>query len=481
MVENAEFSRRYFPREQKRIPRPLEFEAIKPENTVRIFVFGESAAEGDPTPAFGFARMIPILLEQHFPGKRIEVINTAVTAINSHVIRSIARDAGKYSGDVWIVYMGNNEVVGPFGSSSAPLPLIRASIAAKSLRIGQLLENTLTGVRAKSSDGNSEEVFRNQMIPPGDPRLAAAHQNFRRNLSDIIAAGRGCGAKIVLSTLGSNLRDCPPFASVRRNGFAATNELADGIKFEAEGKFKEAIAKYALASEMDHRIAELHFRRARCHLALNQIEEAKKYFMLARDLDALRFRSDSEINSIIRDLAKGEIRLADSGKALQSAKEIPGEALFSDHVHFTFEGNYIVAQALCDEVLGGGKKPYPSIEECAQRLGFTDCGKFRSAETMLNRFRRAPFTGQFDHTIQLPRRERIVAELRKNDSANFAASVAIYEQAIVRRPDDWQLHDEFAKALLHHGDKAKAEGHLSRAAELLPHHDRTLVGNASPP
>ncbi len=46
--------------------------------------------------------------------------------------------------DIWVIYMGNNEVVGPFGAGTVfgrqvpPLPLIRASLALKTTRIGQL-------------------------------------------------------------------------------------------------------------------------------------------------------------------------------------------------------------------------------------------------------------------------------------------------------------------------------------------------------
>jgi hypothetical protein len=48
-----------------------------------------------------------------FPGWLVEVINTAMTAINSHVIREIAKDCVRLGADFWVVYAGNNEVVGP--------------------------------------------------------------------------------------------------------------------------------------------------------------------------------------------------------------------------------------------------------------------------------------------------------------------------------------------------------------------------------
>ena len=41
-----------------------------------------------------------------------------MTAINSHAVLPIARECARHEGDLWIVYMGNNEMIGPFGAIS---------------------------------------------------------------------------------------------------------------------------------------------------------------------------------------------------------------------------------------------------------------------------------------------------------------------------------------------------------------------------
>ena len=41
-----------------------------------------------------------------------------MTAINSHAILPIARECARRDGDLWIIYMGNNEMVGPFGAGT---------------------------------------------------------------------------------------------------------------------------------------------------------------------------------------------------------------------------------------------------------------------------------------------------------------------------------------------------------------------------
>jgi hypothetical protein len=52
-IENQDFTRRYFPPGLARAPQPIVLKAKKPPGVFRIFVFGESAAMGDPEPAFG--------------------------------------------------------------------------------------------------------------------------------------------------------------------------------------------------------------------------------------------------------------------------------------------------------------------------------------------------------------------------------------------------------------------------------------------
>src|ERR1043165_8440715 len=87
LVENPKFGWRFFPPTVARSPQRLQFAATKPADTLRIFLFGESAAMGDPEPAYGLGRQLQRLLQARHQTRHIEVINVAMTAINSHVIR----------------------------------------------------------------------------------------------------------------------------------------------------------------------------------------------------------------------------------------------------------------------------------------------------------------------------------------------------------------------------------------------------------
>ena len=66
-VQNEAFSYRFFPPENARNPGVLRMRVVKPPGTIRIFVFGESAAMGDPEPAYGPARYLEVQLRHAFP------------------------------------------------------------------------------------------------------------------------------------------------------------------------------------------------------------------------------------------------------------------------------------------------------------------------------------------------------------------------------------------------------------------------------
>ncbi|MEK7678067.1 MAG: tetratricopeptide repeat protein, partial [Verrucomicrobiota bacterium] len=315
LVENEKFGRRFFPPSLAREPRPLILAPEKPADTIRIFVFGESAAMGDPEPAYGFSRILEVLLRERFPGRRFEVVNVAMTAINSHAILPLARECARLQGDVWVIYMGNNEVEGPFGSGTIFGPkapgmfFIRASLALKTARIGQLLDDLQSRLLEKTAAPKSwggMKMFMEHQIRQEDPGMEMVYRHFQSNLEDIVQVGKKSGAKILASTVGSNLRHCAPFASLHAAGLKETDQsawgkmYASGVILESAGQFQEALALYRQAARIDDRHAELQFRMGRCSWESGIYDQARRSFERARDLDTLRFRADSRLNEIIR-------------------------------------------------------------------------------------------------------------------------------------------------------------------------------------
>src|SRR5690606_2449149 len=90
--ENRDFALTYFPRALVRRPQAFRLPVEKAADSYRIFILGSSAAMGDPEASFSIARLLEAMLREAYPQVRFEVVNAAITAINSHVTRAVAAD-----------------------------------------------------------------------------------------------------------------------------------------------------------------------------------------------------------------------------------------------------------------------------------------------------------------------------------------------------------------------------------------------------
>src|SRR5258706_15909552 len=72
-VTNDRFGFRFFPPANARPPFAVRLAAVKRADAYRIFLFGESAAQGDPDPTFGVGRYLEVLLRERYPGVEFEV------------------------------------------------------------------------------------------------------------------------------------------------------------------------------------------------------------------------------------------------------------------------------------------------------------------------------------------------------------------------------------------------------------------------
>lgn len=499
-TENPRFGWRFFPQGLARAPDPLRLSKTKPAGTCRIFVFGESAALGDPEPAYGFPRILRELLEERCPATKFEVVNVAMTAISSHVVLRIARDCLPFQGDIWIIYMGNNEVIGPFGAGSVfgwkvpPMPLIRANLAAKRTRLGQTLEALWQRASATARGSRRWEGMKMMLDEPiraSDPALQRAYHHFAGNLGDILSMATRAGVKPIVCSVTSNLKDCPPFVSLHKADLSEarntewTRQFAAGTELESRKEFAQALVSYRQAAEIDDTYAALPFRMARCHRALGDAAAARDQYRRARDLDALRFRADSPINGIIRgvcvDRGQEAVYFFDSEAVVTNACEmgIPGAECFWDHVHFNFAGNYRVASGLADAVISllpeslrSSATPDGNVlteTECAQRLAFTDWDQRLVLQRMWRRVHQPPFSEQLDHENLIKRWSGLLADLEgKTDREGLARAVETYRQALDRRSDDWLLHHRLAFLLEAAGDFSGAELHWKRVVEMIP-------------
>ena len=504
---NAKFAWRFFNPNIARTAEPFVFPVDKSEDTYRIFVMGASAAAGTPDGAFCFGRILEVMLRRQYPKANFEVITAAMPAINSHVVLKIAEDCTRYQSSLFIVYLGNNEVVGPYGAGtvfstmSFNLSVIRMGIALKATRLGQFVMNLLESAGA----GNAPKIwhgmgmFLEKQVRAEDSSLEIVYEHFKKNLQDIRRLAVANGINIIFCTVPCNLKDSPPFASLHRPNLTdAEKKSWDeiykwGITYETDGNLAEAVEMYFQAASIDDRYADLQFRLGRCYWEMAEYDIARDAYIRARELDTLRFRADTRINGIIRDTAgdktNDDVYLVDAVKVFEenSPRKTPGEVLFYEHVHMNFKGNYLLARAIFDQVqkilperiksYGADEIPFPTEAECAQDLAYTGWDRCSIAEKVLNDYiKQAPFTNQLYHNQRVKRMEQQVETLKAAISPELVAKVETqYQRAIEQTPSDWWLHWKYGQLLEDLGKPNSAVRQYRQVLDSVPHHYEALA------
>jgi Flp pilus assembly protein TadD len=238
---------------------------------------------------------------------------------------------------------------------------------------------------------------------------------------------------------------------------------------ESRGDDASALTNYERAAQVDDHFAELLYRWATCCEKVGKPDEARKYFALARDWDALQFRTDSRLNGLVRKTAADagtgvhlvdlEILLAQSS-LVESG--VPGATAFHDHVHFTFAGDYLVASSLAPRVasvlqLPSAQQPWLRRDECARQLAYTAVDEMNVKEAFAQLLANPPFLDQVNHATRLTSLQRDVKELRQQmNESQYHLALSVYREAIAARPDDWMLRNNLGGLFTQFGQYASA-------------------------
>ncbi len=483
-VNNPFYGYRFFPPELARNPSPIAVEREKPAGVFRIAVLGESAAQGDPLLEFGPPRLLEKMLGAMDGSRRYEVVNAAMTAINSPVLVDIARDLQVCRPDAVVLYIGNNEVVGPFGPGTIFSPLTGATrLAAFRVRLTRLrLAQWLHFRRARSPrTWAGLDLFAGFHFPEGDPRLEPMYAAYRRNLESIVAACRKTGARVILSTVAVNLADCPPFASeepavLAPDVRAAWQAACDrGAAAQEAGDPETARAAFRQALALFDRHAGLVHRLAQAEQAAGDLAAARAAYRRARDLDTQRFRADSRLNDIVRAVAREmNVELVDAEAAFAAAspeRGVPGEELFLDHVHFTFAGTRLLTGLFAAALRGAEASEIPPPETCRRLMFFTPWAERQQAATMRERRGQPPLESQPGNDRQIAR----LYEIEARCTARLAeTSLADTEQEFLAlaaaAPRDFFIPFQWGGILAGKNRWEEAVPVLTNALRLVPHH-----------
>jgi tetratricopeptide (TPR) repeat protein len=359
-MENLNFGQRFFRRYFPRAPAWSLFPEPSPD-VPRIAIIGESAARGFPLEKLGLASMLQGVLETSYQGRRIDMINACMTAVNSHVLEKVAPEVAAQRPDVTVIYMGNNEVVGPYGPGTpfvswTGLPgLVWLDKKIRGTKSFALIDDVIGQLVSKPLEKwEGFQMFEDFQVAADDPSLHSVYASFEANLDSMVADLLSAGGKVILCTIAVNLADWGPSGSdPLPEGSEAAILLQGSLELLQQHQPSEAAPLLEKAASLEPQNARICFWLGRALLAQGEFQAARAAFSKARDLDRHRFRADSLINDVIRRVAQ---RYAPRGVVLVDADRLLAEngltsrKQFIEHVHFTFEGMLDLSLLIADRL-----------------------------------------------------------------------------------------------------------------------------------
>lgn len=502
--ENPDFADQFYPPSLNVGPLQNTFAAERSDDRLRVFVLGGSAAMGFPHKNHGVDRLLAAQLRALFPNRNVEVVNTAMTSVNSHVVYQVAKTLPAESADVAVILMGNNEVVGPYGPGTfnqnflSSLSAIRALQALKRTRLWQLLDSALSEVQSSDAKADLEwqgmQMFVDNGVAEDDPRMSAVYEHFEGNLRDIVDTLDAKGMHVVLSTVPVNLRQSAPFLSVSRDDISAGDEtkltaLRERAELQAlNGRWREAQDLWQQAIALDAGHADSHFQLATSLENLGEYALARSHYERALDLDGLRFRADTRINAIIEGVAReydsSQVSFVHSSKGFDraSAPFAPGWDLLVEHVHYDFSGNAVLARIFARAIARHLSPTTPpkllKPEEVAARIGFPNHETIENLKNLQGMAKQPPFPGQSNYQDYLAflatELSSVTAEVGEPKDV-----VRRRQQVLVDGEGDWKLHFEMIALARHLKNKQAQYYHLDQLFKLYPHNRESYINLAT--
>ena len=354
---------------------PDYFRARKPIGTYRIFVLGGSTTVGFPYYYNGaFSAFLKQRLETLFPQRDVEVINLGMTATNSYTALDIGSELAGYQPDLIIDYDGHNEFYGALGAASNQTAgsfrfVTLLMLRAVHLKTFQLIGSTIEKISGFFTSGNEfpargtemETLAKGRYVRYGSRLHQSACSIFRDNINDLAEYCRSAHVPIIFGTQVSNLRQQPPFISEHAPEMSEARirefqrHFDDGTQFLAKNMEDSAEAAYQSAIDCDSLFADAHYRLAQCLDRQQRFREALHEYILARDFDELRFRTDTKFNDLIRSMSGG-CYVADIEREFKSDSpdSLIGFNLITEHLHPNARGYFLIAKEYVRVMRDGG-------------------------------------------------------------------------------------------------------------------------------
>ncbi len=310
--------------------------------------------------------MLKQRLLRTFPGRDIEFISTAMSAVNSYTLSDFANEIVAIEPDAVLIYAGHNEYLGvlgvgsAFGSARSPA-LTRLVLWLQQWRLFRLMQRLFLSLSGALPEGDEQppgtlmaRIAAERAIAYGSLAFDAGITQFRHNMSELLQTYQVAGVPVMIATIASNIHDQAPFSSGRAESIDQQRWRAMREKAQAQfdrGSYAEAAAIAKLLVEMDDDSAAAQFLYARALEKSGDIDAARSHFTAAKDRDMLRFRAPEAINVVIRELAaEYGAHLVDAKAHLQaeSRNGIVGADMMIEHLHPNVRGYFVLSDAFYD-------------------------------------------------------------------------------------------------------------------------------------
>jgi tetratricopeptide (TPR) repeat protein len=163
-------------------------------------------------------------------------------------------------------------------------------------------------------------MVNDQQIEYGSALYKKGIEQFKSNISELIAEYKKAGVEVIISELVSNVSDQPPFKSINKSAQPADMIYGNAADLEREEKYLQA----------------------------------KEQYYRAKDLDALRFRASEDFNKLINQFSEQfDIQVVAMKNRFEesSPNGLIGNNLMLDHLHPNIDGHFIMAEAFCKSIL----------------------------------------------------------------------------------------------------------------------------------
>ncbi len=334
---NQDVTKRFFTQNKGTSPSNDIFLVQKPGNCYRVFVMGCSTTRGFPyTMGTTFSRILNYSLQDAFPDKRIEVVNTAMAAVNSYTQLDFIDEILDMKPDAILIYTGHNEYYGALGVASVEnggnkrwiKRLHLTLIKFRTYQLVQKIVGQIAGLFVKDTLSPTatlmQRIVRDKAIPYQSESYKAGIEQFNVNMDEVVE--RICAKKVplIFSEAVSNISGNSPFNSMKVEGFPTAIEAFEKAqKLEREGNY----------------------------------DEARKLYYLSKDLDGVRFRAPEELNAGIREIGKKysvPVLYMKSVFEKASPNGIIGNSLMTEHLHPNIDGQFLMADAFFHKMQQAG-------------------------------------------------------------------------------------------------------------------------------